>query len=85
MLISFGIKPPAALLRQLATAGAAGLSVDQQAVISAAYVRYFQNHGYSVWCWTVNRPAAMRRLARCGVNGLLSDDPALLQRTLRGK
>ena len=82
MLISSGTRPARDLLRQLAALGAAGMSVDQHAVKSAAYVRFFQSRGYSVWCWTVNRPSAMRRLARYGVNALLSDDPALLQRTL---
>lgn len=33
--------------------------------------------------WTVNRPAEMKRLADWGVDGLISDNPALLCKTLR--
>lgn len=83
MLIYSGTRRPSALVRQLATLGAVGLSLDHRAIKSAALARYFQARGYSLWCWTVNRPAEMRRLSRLGVNALLSDDPALLRRTLR--
>ncbi|MFI5355770.1 MAG: glycerophosphodiester phosphodiesterase [Opitutales bacterium] len=83
MLIDVGSAPPSVLVRRLAAVGAAGLSVNWQAVTSAGLVRHFQRRGFSVWAWTVNRPADMRRLARRGVAALLSDDPALLQRTLR--
>jgi glycerophosphoryl diester phosphodiesterase len=35
--------------------------------------------------WTVNRQAAMLRLANWGVDGLISDDPVLLVRTFAGQ
>ena len=35
-----------------------------------------------LFVWTVNQPVAMRRLAGWGVDGLISDDPELLVRTL---
>jgi glycerophosphoryl diester phosphodiesterase len=34
--------------------------------------------------WTVNNPSAMRRYAKWGVEGIISDDPGLLIATLRG-
>jgi glycerophosphoryl diester phosphodiesterase len=41
--------------------------------------------GKKVLVWTVNVPADMRRLAKAGVDGIISDDPKLLALTLRGK
>lgn len=79
MLISGGRVAPALLVRRLAACGATGLSVDQRAVRSAAWVRHFQMRGYAIWSWTVNDLPAARRLAGWGVDALLSDDPALLQ------
>jgi glycerophosphoryl diester phosphodiesterase len=79
MLITEARKTPAALLRQLTTCGAAGVSVNWRRIRSAAWVRYFQDRGHIVWCWTVNDVTAARRLAEWGVDGLLSDDPALLR------
>lgn len=79
MLISEGRVAPALLVRRLAGCGATGLSVSQQAVRSAAWVRHFRMRGYVVWSWTVNDLPLARRLAGWGVDALLSDDPALLK------
>jgi glycerophosphoryl diester phosphodiesterase len=38
-----------------------------------------------VLVWTVNVPADMKRLAKAGVDGIISDNPKLLALTLRGK
>jgi glycerophosphoryl diester phosphodiesterase len=73
---------PSRLARQLSALRARGLSVDHRAVRSAAWVRHFHRHNFIVWCWTVNHPRTMRRLARWGVDGILSDNPALLQKTV---
>lgn len=70
------------LVRHLNRLGAAGVSLDRRALNTAATVRHFHDRGFTVWSWTVNRPADMRRLAAYGVNGIISDDPALLVRTL---
>lgn len=79
MLISEGRVAPALLVRRLAACGATGLSVNQRAVRSAAWVRHFQMRGYAVWVWTVNDLLLARRLAGWGVDALLGDDPALLK------
>jgi glycerophosphoryl diester phosphodiesterase len=39
--------------------------------------------GLRVHVWTINDPAEMARLLGCGVDGLMSDDPALLVRVAR--
>jgi glycerophosphoryl diester phosphodiesterase len=82
MLISEGRRPPAMLLRQLTDVGAVGLSVNHRAIRSAAWVRFFQTQGHTVWAWTVNDPVRMRRLAGWGIDAILSDNPALLARNL---
>lgn len=82
MLISEGRSAPATLVRQLAACGAVGLSVNHTAIRSAAWVKHFQQRGYSVWSWTVNDPPVAKRLAGWGIDALLGDDPALLQRTV---
>jgi glycerophosphoryl diester phosphodiesterase len=82
MLISEGRAAPVTLVRHLAACGAVGLSVNHAAVRSPAWVKYFQQRGYSVWSWTVNDPAVARRLAEWGIDALLGDDPALMRRTV---
>lgn len=82
MLISEGRLTPANLIRQLKRCGAAGLSVNHHAVVSAGWIRSLQKQGYPVWVWTVNDGRRARRLASWGIDALLSDDPALLQREL---
>jgi glycerophosphoryl diester phosphodiesterase len=79
MLISEARKTPAALLRQLTTCQAAGVSVNWRRIPSAAWVRSFLDRGHTVWCWTVNDATAARRLADWGVDALVGDDPALLR------
>jgi glycerophosphoryl diester phosphodiesterase len=82
MLISEGRHSPAALVRQLGACGAMGLSVAAQAVSGPDVPRYFHARGLAIWCWTVNDAAAARRLAAWGLDALLSDNPALLKRTV---
>lgn len=85
MLISTGRRAVSGLLRQLTALDAVGVCVHHHAVASADWVGRFHAHGFSVWCWTVNHPGAMRRLAEHGVDAIISDDPALLRRTLNSK
>lgn len=44
----------------------------------ASLVRATQPHGVVTHIWTVNSPAQAQRLWRRGVNGIISDDPALI-------
>jgi glycerophosphoryl diester phosphodiesterase len=70
------------LLAAMTTLGAAGLSLDHRVVRRRAAVARIHRHGGVVWCWTVNAAPAMRRLAAAGVDAILSDNPALLRRTV---
>ena len=79
MLISEGRRSRSTLMRQLKGCEACGLSVNYRAVRGTDYAPYFQARGFVVWCWTVNHAAAAQRLIEWGVDGLLSDNPALLQ------
>lgn len=47
-------------------------------------IRKIKGAGKKVIVWTVNDPADMRRFAGYGVDGIISDDTALLGRTLIG-
>lgn len=40
--------------------------------------------GLSVWAWTVNEPERVRELARAGVAGITSDDPAMALEAVAG-
>ncbi|WP_353265489.1 glycerophosphodiester phosphodiesterase family protein [Gemmatimonas sp.] len=44
----------------------------------ASIVRAVKPHGVVTHVWTVNEPAQAQRLWRHGVNGIISDDPALM-------
>ncbi|MDI1250353.1 MAG: glycerophosphodiester phosphodiesterase [Lacunisphaera sp.] len=70
------------LLTAMTALGAIGLSLDHRAVRHRSVVGQIHRHGGRVWCWTVNAAPVMRRLAARGVDAILSDNPALLRRTL---
>ena len=47
----------------------------------AALARTLQGSGAVIHVWTVNDPAQALQLWHCGVQGIISDDPALMLRT----
>lgn len=49
-------------------------------VLTRRFVRDVHRQGIGVYAWTVNRPDEMRRLFELGVDGLISDYPAVLRR-----
>jgi glycerophosphoryl diester phosphodiesterase len=53
------------------------------ALVESELVRKVKGTGKKVMVWTVNDPADMRRLRDQGVDGIISDDTKLLNRTLR--
>jgi len=54
----------------------------QHALVEPDLIRKIKGAGKKVIVWTVNDPADMRRFAESGVDGIISDDTALLCRTL---
>lgn len=54
-------------------------------LLSRRLVRKLHDAGKLVVTWTVNDPRKMLRAAALGVDGIISDDPVLLVRTLGGK
>lgn len=52
-------------------------------VLDRGYVEDVHRLGMGCMTWTVNAPAAMARAASLGVDGIITDRPALLQRRLR--
>lgn len=53
-----------------------------QARISTATVMRANDAGKDVYAWTVNDPLSMARMLWIGVDGLITDDPALARRVL---
>lgn len=51
-------------------------------IVTRGFVRRMHVQGKGVFVWTVNRPEEMRRLLDIGVDGLISDYPAVLRRVV---
>jgi glycerophosphoryl diester phosphodiesterase len=58
--------------------------VPRHDLVSREFVRSVHGAGRKVMTWTVNRPHQILKLYEWGVDGLISDDPALLCDTIRG-
>ena len=52
-------------------------------VLSPGLVAELHRRGIRVWTWTVDEPAVMQALMRWGVDGITTNDPALLLRVRR--
>jgi glycerophosphoryl diester phosphodiesterase len=73
-----------ALLRRVAGGGANAIHPDQR-MVTAQDVSHWREHGYrEVNTWTVNDPARIRKMAILGVNGIITDFPAVARLALRG-
>jgi glycerophosphoryl diester phosphodiesterase len=51
-------------------------------IVTRGFVRRMHDQGKGVFVWTVNRPEEMRQLLDIGVDGLISDYPAVLRRVV---
>lgn len=51
-------------------------------IVTRGFVRRMHAQGKGVFVWTVNRPEEMRQLLDIGVDGLISDYPAVLRRVV---
>jgi glycerophosphoryl diester phosphodiesterase len=51
-------------------------------IVTRGFVRRMHDQKKGVFVWTVNRPEEMRRLLDIGVDGLISDFPAVLRRVV---
>jgi glycerophosphoryl diester phosphodiesterase len=67
------------LLLRLARANVLSL---HHVLCSASSVASAHRHGAPVLAWTANEPEIVRRLARIGVDGIVSDDPEMALATL---
>jgi glycerophosphoryl diester phosphodiesterase len=56
--------------------------IPHQKLASSDLLKRIRDAGKKVLVWTVNERHAMRRLAKAGVDGVISDSPELLVRTL---
>ena len=51
-------------------------------IVTRGFVRRMHEQDKGVFVWTVNRPDEMRRLLDIGVDGIISDYPAVLRRVV---
>jgi glycerophosphoryl diester phosphodiesterase len=68
----------ATLAADLAASGA-HIAEYHHRYLTPEMVRDCRRIGYPVWAWTVNQRSDMLRLLEWGVDGILTDDPALLR------
>jgi glycerophosphoryl diester phosphodiesterase len=73
---------PRRLPRWLRSVDAAAATLNW-AVVSPAAVEVCHALGVAVYVWTVNDAKRVRNLVETGIDGIISDDPRLLPRTLR--
>jgi glycerophosphoryl diester phosphodiesterase len=59
-----------------------GLGLSRRLVTSPRVVRQIHRRGWKVVVWTVNREVEMRKLARWGVDGIITDHPDLAKSCL---
>jgi len=52
-------------------------------LVKKELIERMKSEGKKVFVWTVNSPTDMKRFARWGVDGIISDDPRVLALTLR--
>jgi glycerophosphoryl diester phosphodiesterase len=77
---------PVGLLSSKAIGKLSDLDVDFLAINTAiakpAFIRRIQSTGKQVYVWTVNDQVAMSRMMTLGVDGLITDEPALAREVL---
>ena len=56
--------------------------MPQRKLVNPALIAQLKAAGKKILVWTINASADMRRLAKSGVDGIISDDTGLLCRTL---
>lgn len=54
-----------------------GIDLTQRNIVKGA-----RRQGIDIYYWTINDPTTMRKLLRQGVDGIMSDNPALLQKVM---
>lgn len=76
-LLRFGV---ARLFRRRAVTFEVPVSKKRYRIVTPRFVKLAHALGIEVFVWTINNEAEMRRLLAMGVDGIYSDDPALLRK-----
>lgn len=69
-------------LKTLRQTGAGVVVWNKQ--LTGAAVRRAQEQGLKVWVYTINRPELAQRLLGMGVDGLITNNPAIIWKTMAG-
>jgi glycerophosphoryl diester phosphodiesterase len=57
-----------------------GITAKGRRFVDRAYVASFRKRGLKYYVWTINQPDRMKHYAGLGVDGIITDDPALFRR-----
>lgn len=76
-LMRFGVQR---LFRRRALTFEVPVKKKRYPIVTPRFVRLAHALGIEVFVWTINNEAEMRRLLAMGVDGIYSDDPALLRK-----
>jgi glycerophosphoryl diester phosphodiesterase len=71
-----------AVIAKAKAAGFEGLDVSDNPILDAGFVRKTRAAGLKLYVWTVDDPAAAKRLAALGVDGITTNRPGLLRAEL---
>lgn len=74
---------PDELLARCKVAGLDGLDIHYESQITPEFMKRVQGAGLELLVWTVNDPAAARRMVDLGVAGITTDRPAWLREQLQ--
>jgi glycerophosphoryl diester phosphodiesterase len=78
----YGVGAPAELIQRAKDAGADGLDLKYSGPFDAAFVRELSDAGMGLYVYTVNDPAAAKRLEAMGVAGITTDRPGWMREQL---
>lgn len=70
------------IISRLKTQHVAFYSLDYR-VINRAYVNYLHDHHVKVYAWTVDRPAAVKRMVAVGVDGIITNDTSKVRQATK--
>jgi glycerophosphoryl diester phosphodiesterase len=73
------------LIRKVKTARLDGLDLCANAAVTASLIKKIQTAGLKLYVWTVDNRATAQKFAHAGIDGLTTNRPAQIRKSLRGE
>ena len=70
---------------QTARRSGANAVVTNYQLVDPLYIDEIQRRGLSLWVWTVDDPQTMETLLDLGIDGIITNHPAVLGKVLKGR